>query len=601
MTVADASASQASRHEQPVSLVLTLFIGFMGCLLFSWEPIKTVWLTGAYGDTDDAMRMVQVRDWLAGQGWYDLRALRLDPPTGVVMHWSRLVDLPIAGLIRLFGLIAEQETAERLTRIVFPVAMQGLLLVGACLCGRLLAGGFGGIIAVLLTLATGMSFIQFVPGRIDHHAPQIVLLMLMVYACLCGLDPQRPRMAALAGLCAALSLAIAIENLPFILVLMAVFPVAWALQGACMRAALVWMGAGFAASLLFVFALFQSPALWTTSACDALSAVHIRAALAGGTAMVFLAIFDHWRKPEVGERMLATGLVGLLAALPLVLDRQCFLDPFHGLDPLVRELWLSHVQEAFSLPKMLSQHPGAFWGWVTPWALGVAAIALAAVLERGLARARFVALLALALAGCAAACYMVRSINNVSPLAVLGGVWLVARLRQACGKRERLGVIAILMALPPFMPMFWVLAAPVSRNADEAKRSASGAACLTAEAFTPLQGLPAGPILALPGLGPFVLLYTDHSVVAGPYHRNNHGNRLMFDVFLAPPETAREMLRVAGLRYIALCNPAVGAADLIERAPEGLAGAIAADAPLPWLRRIEAQTPLRLYEIVRGP
>jgi hypothetical protein len=133
----------------------------------------------------------------------------------------------------------------------------------------------------------------------------------MVYSCLCGLDPQRPRMAALAGLCAALSLAIAIENLPFILVLMAVFPVAWALQGAPMRGALVWMGAGFAASLLLVYALFQSPTLWTSSACDALSAVHIRAALSGGAAMGLLAAFDRWRKPGRSRRIIATALVGL--------------------------------------------------------------------------------------------------------------------------------------------------------------------------------------------------------------------------------------------------------------------------------------------------
>ena len=25
-------------------------------------------------DTDDAMRLAQLRDWLAGQGWYDLHA-----------------------------------------------------------------------------------------------------------------------------------------------------------------------------------------------------------------------------------------------------------------------------------------------------------------------------------------------------------------------------------------------------------------------------------------------------------------------------------------------------------------------------------------------
>jgi hypothetical protein len=38
--------------------------------------------------TDDAMRLVEVRDLLAGQAWFDLTQHRLDPPQGSLMHWS---------------------------------------------------------------------------------------------------------------------------------------------------------------------------------------------------------------------------------------------------------------------------------------------------------------------------------------------------------------------------------------------------------------------------------------------------------------------------------------------------------------------------------
>ena len=463
MTVLDAGAPQASIREPSVSFLRILIIGFLACVLFSWTPITATWLTGAFGDTDDAMRLVQVRDWMAGQAWYDLRALRFDPPAGVLMHWSRIVDVPLAGLIRLFGLFADQETAERLARIVFPLSMEALLLLATGLSGRLLGGHMGGMLAIFLVICSGMSLGQFVPGRIDHHAPQIVLLAFMTWACLCGLDPQRARMAGLAGLFAALSLAIAIENLPFIMVLMVVYPVAYAVQGAPMRPALVWMGLSFAASLALFYALFQSPALWGANFCDALSAVHIRAALAGGAAMVLLAAFDRWRKPSAGERMLATGVTGLLAALPLFLDRQCFLDPFSGLDPLVREIWLSNVREALSIRETLSIHPEGFWVWVMPWAVGAAAIALAALVERGLTRVRYMALLALTLVGCATACYMVRSISSVSPLAILGGVWAVMRVRQWRDKEDLRAAIMMLLTLAPFTVVAWVTGRPTTR------------------------------------------------------------------------------------------------------------------------------------------
>ena len=54
-----------------------------------------------FGDPDDALRLVQVRDLLAGQSWFDLHQYRVAAPEGVAMHWSRLVDVPIAAVILL--------------------------------------------------------------------------------------------------------------------------------------------------------------------------------------------------------------------------------------------------------------------------------------------------------------------------------------------------------------------------------------------------------------------------------------------------------------------------------------------------------------------
>ena len=600
MTVSRSKASSAAQPPLSASFTQILIVGFLICLVMSWTPIKTTWLEGTYHDTDDAMRMVQVRDWLAGQAWYDLRAMRLDPPGGSLMHWSRVVDLPIGGLIRLFGLFAEPQSAERLTRIVLPLILQGLLLWAAGLCGRLLAGAFGAVIAVFLTIASGMSLWQFVPGRIDHHAPQILLLVLLTFACLCALDPQRPRMAALAGFCAALSLSIAVENLPFILVLMVIFPVAYAAQGAPMRTALGWMGAGWGASLLLLYPLFQAPDHWFVSACDAISAVHMRAGLTGGLAMILLAAFDRWRQPGLRDRLLATGVAGLAAALPMWLDRRCYLDPFSAIDPLVRQLWLANVREALSIPALLSDQPGGLGTWVMAWALGVLAIAAAACMERGLSRARYIALLALTLAGCATAVYMSRSISSVTPLALLGGVWAVTRAQHLCGKRETLAAALLIPTLAPFTMVAWAAAIPLADRPEEKAQEKTIASCSGSDALTPLRNLPRGAFLTLPDLTPFLLLYTDHSAIAAPYHRNNHGNRLMFDTFLASPETAREMMRAAGLRYMALCAWPDTGAQLIRMAPESLAAALASETPPPWLRPIEMDTPLRLLEVVGG-
>src|ERR1700749_2947192 len=60
----------------------------------SWAQIRWFGL----GDTDDNMRIMQVRALLHGQGWYDLRDYRMNPPYGANIHWSRLGHPPTAGL-----------------------------------------------------------------------------------------------------------------------------------------------------------------------------------------------------------------------------------------------------------------------------------------------------------------------------------------------------------------------------------------------------------------------------------------------------------------------------------------------------------------------
>ena len=51
------------------------------------------------GDNDSLLRLVQIRDLIGGQGWFDLHQYRMGPDGGFVMHWSRLVDAPIAAIM----------------------------------------------------------------------------------------------------------------------------------------------------------------------------------------------------------------------------------------------------------------------------------------------------------------------------------------------------------------------------------------------------------------------------------------------------------------------------------------------------------------------
>src|SRR5260221_1306199 len=127
------------------------------------------------GDTDDAMRMVLVRDLLAGRGWYDQLIYRLQPPAGAYLHWSRLLDGALAGSVWLLSRLMSQQNAEFVTRFVWPL----LWIFPAVLCGLAVARNLGArsvvLVAAVLMVFDLQLYRQFLPGRVDHHHIQIVM------------------------------------------------------------------------------------------------------------------------------------------------------------------------------------------------------------------------------------------------------------------------------------------------------------------------------------------------------------------------------------------------------------------------------------------
>ena len=62
-------------------------------IVAQWRAIGALDLV----DTDDAMRMAQVRDFLAGQDWWDLAQYRVNPAGGGSCSSGRCVSTIMAG------------------------------------------------------------------------------------------------------------------------------------------------------------------------------------------------------------------------------------------------------------------------------------------------------------------------------------------------------------------------------------------------------------------------------------------------------------------------------------------------------------------------
>ena len=142
-------------------------------LITSSQQIATV----RFNDPDDALRLMEVRDLLAGQSWFDLHQYRVAAPAGVPMHWSRLVDIPLAGMILILRPLLGAALAEMVTMVAVPLLT---LLAALLLVGRLAAKFFdtetAGIACLVTATATPL-VLQMTPMRIDHHGWQIVLAL----------------------------------------------------------------------------------------------------------------------------------------------------------------------------------------------------------------------------------------------------------------------------------------------------------------------------------------------------------------------------------------------------------------------------------------
>ena len=543
-----------------------MLLGALISVAISWSQMQDVWATGAFFDTDDATRMVQVRDWMAGQGWYDLHMQRLGFAGAAPMHWTRIVDVPVALLIKLASLVFDAETAERAARIAFPLLLSiGALTLCALIAVELL-GGASVLVACLLASLSGLSLLQFQPGRIDHHAPQILLFLASGLFTLRALDEKRARANGfLAALCLAASMAISLENLPVGCTIAACFVLLWASYGKQRSAGLNGFGWGLTLATPLLYVATMAPARWLAVACDAQSCLHVTLAMMGGAACIGLSATNPARLGARSRWLFALAAGGLIAALMRVSFPQCGLDPFGGVDPLVRREWLDKVTEALSLAQAWS-HGMTHFILVNyaPAVAGLVGLTVAIWRIGGEERLRWMVWLALSLSAFLVASFRIGYVQTLQLATCFGVAFLMSRLPGAWRALRIPGAFATsVFAL--------ALVVPVEKTAVAQGKPAPQ--CTRPQDAVELTRLPPGLVLAPIDEGAYLLAFTKHRIVAAPYHRNTEGNRLEAQAFALPADEGLQMLKTHGVDYIAICGGRRRTSPLITALINGTRGA----------------------------
>ena len=588
-------------------LTFLMWVAAVAWLLTSrWASIH--WLS--LNDTDDNIRFVQVRDWLAGQGWYDLRQYRLDPPAGFDIHWSRLVDLPLGGLMLLFRGFFDQGLADRLACAIAPTLPLLPLMLALGSIARRLAGGNGWILAVLAPFAAQMGISMFVPMRIDHHGWQLALAVVM----LAGLvDRDWLRGGITAGVASALSIAIGMEMIVYLAAGGALIALRWVFKEGAARRMLPY-ALSLAGAISILFLLFASYAN-RHMVCDAISPIWVAIFGAVGAGMTLLALLPLRGWPA----RLAAGVMvgGAVAAFAWANWPQC-LSGAYQISPELQRLWLANIREAkpitaqarsLIVPLMAIPVAGLFgliwalwdsrrdsdrlWAWST---VGLMMLFSTALLFWQLRAGPAAQLLAIPPAAWAA--YRVlRAIVTGRPLvkiAAIGGAVLLAAAAFATP------------LYPQFNQLWGKLAGDVpkpTKPASKARLAAINKAngrCRTLPALEVLNQLPPATIFTMVDLGPRLIATTHHSAIAGPYHRNG---KVILDIHHAFDGSADGFRPIAArhhARYLLICPGFPEGTVYQARSPRGFYAELMRGEVPGWLTPVPLRTGLTLpYTLYR--
>lgn len=556
-------------------------------------------------DNDDVLRLVQVRDLLSGQGWFDLTQTRLGLEGGTLMHWSRLIDLPIASLIFIFSLVMDPVMAEAAALFVWPLITVVPVFYALALAGQTLAGASGRLIALLLAFLFVLSINRFQPGSIDHHNVQLGLFAVIAT---CLILPGRPAVAhAIAGFAAAIAIAIGAETTPLIAVIALIVALQWLWLGEPMRAAALAFSLTMALTLTAVFFATVPPVQYGLVACDALSTGFYALGVFGaGTFFLAAATTSH---QSFAARFAALGLVGVATlGLTVLIAPQCLGNPLAGLDPLLKSMWLDHVTEAQSVLAQLRVDPWSIGGF---YAVPVLAMALCLwnIRERRQVHAYGV-LFVLLLVSWAIALVQVRGAVFANLLSAIPMAALIADLRakaNADPKNLRKGLTFAGMSFVA-VPFIWAVAgALASMGVDKAMGKdveglpmKSENTCTDAAAMAPLAQEPTGVVSSPSNLGAHILRFTSHRALSAPYHRNQGGMLTELYAAMAKPKDSVKFLRGAGVTVLAYCLSDPQTRTVMAAAPEGLYAELSKGNVPDWLEPVPAtqSAPLQLYRVL---
>jgi hypothetical protein len=557
-------------------------------ILALYSSIK-VWpdlLARMFSSPDSATRLVQVRELLAGQSWWDLTLYRIGI-AGAEMHWSRHVDGLLGGTNVLLRPVFGVDAAELAALVLVPLGLLAVTLWLVSSIARILwpREDVGLYAMVVAGLAVGV-LQRFEPGAIDHHGLQIVLVLTVVRAVI---GPASRAAGLVAGVAMGLSLTVGLETLPILAAILAGLGIEWAVGGTRSRVMYGALGISLASSAVISSLLFGPPNRLFSHECDVLS----------------LGFFGLVALPALGLAAFAGrewrtirrlwSLVGIAAASSVwfgSFSPQCVAGPYEALPETANQVWLSRIAEVQGFLSFAGDRRLAAFAMALGPIVGLSYLGWFVWRTK---RTEWVPALMALSTTIGMTVWQVRTVPLVSALAAPALGVLVVRVRDSIQWSLGRPFVALVVAVALSGIVPWNLAG--IRGSDSDVPSAAVGPCVDEELLDDLQELEQGLVAVEVDLGPDVLVHTNHRTLASPYHRAYEGVLRVYDLFVSYPEAAAEIARDQGISFVMVCDDSAWSRNWSADNEDGLLALLLNDDPPGWLEKVAENGRSRIYAV----
>lgn len=582
---------KALLESRPRTLWLICLAGLAFVLLNALRCLPQIGDLFLAADGDDQMRLVQVRDWLAGQSWFDSHQYRVLPPEGISMHWSRYIDAGIAAILIPASWLLSPTGADQAALILWPSLLAAVMVLVTVQGAGRIFGAAGAIGALAVFLSWNKLGGEFVPPRIDHHGAQILCATAVFYL---SLVPGRARLLGLcAGALTAAALAVGLEMLPTLATIWGIVALRHAFGQEGTGDWLLGFGPAFVVTAPLLMIGQTPPAEWLVLHCDELAPPVILLGAVGAVATAVPVLAGRTFRGPVPRilAMLAITAAGLWLAFPVL--GQCLAGPYADVTPEVRAIIEGNIVEALPALTILRTSPEIALRILLPIPV-IGAFALAAgwllrmrldpVQRTALIQSVLVLLVGLAFAG-----LQIRAANLATPaLPLLAGFLFHAFLQIPRDSILRVpAVIALLLAQPTVLGHLAAILRPPSpqpvASADVAAQPApEDRNCRTVEDLAKIASLPRGTVFSTLNMGPAILAFTPHAVTSAPYHRSARAFWNGLGAFQSL-DILRQALVETEADYLVFCR-----GDVMERSNALIQDMLAGNLP-PWLADVTGE------------